>query len=141
MATGHSMGDRLKALRLERYERDTKWTQEHVAKSVGTTKANISKLESKGKPGRIDLVVFFKLADLYDIDPRELATGKRVNAPVVDKRGLSLLRALDSLHPDIKLNLEMLVHTLNTSGDPSYHAWGKEQSDKARKRDAVHEEQ
>lgn len=72
------MGGRLKALRLERFERDSKWTQEYVAKAVGTTKANISKIESKPKT-RIDLDVFFGLADLYQIDARELVTGKGVD--------------------------------------------------------------
>lgn len=69
------MGGRLKALRLERFEHDPRWTQDYVAKAVGTTKANISKIEGKPKT-RIDLEVFFALADLYQVDARELATGK-----------------------------------------------------------------
>lgn len=124
------MGSLLKKLRTERHERDPQWTQEYVARKVGTTKANISKLESKPKT-RVDLSVFFGLADLYGIDPRELATGakpaKRTDGePTLSPKVLSAARALEKLHPDITLQLTMLIHTLQTVGSENYYAWGRD---------------
>jgi transcriptional regulator with XRE-family HTH domain len=84
MATPHDMGAKLKELRGARRLED-------VAKEVGTTKANLSKIESKPKT-RLDLKVFFALARYYEVDPRELATGE---SKIIDEIPPSMLALID----------------------------------------------
>ncbi len=133
METTYNRGERLKELRTAK-----KFTLEQVAGKVGTTKANVSKWENKPNAD-MNLVVFFKLADLYDVDPRELATGRRNKAPQLTPQRQSLISAYSGLPEELRAPIRALIQTLATASNPSYQAWSHREAVRVRKRDVVHE--
>lgn len=103
------LGGRLKRLRKTRYDRDKKWTLEWVAGEVGTTKANLSKIESKPST-RIELSVFFALADLYEVDPRQLATGEQPESPAPNM--IPFIECYLSIDTDVRAPIRALIEKL-----------------------------
>jgi transcriptional regulator with XRE-family HTH domain len=133
--TPYDRGARIKELREAK-----KLTQAKLGEKVGVGKATVSKWEKLGDPN-IELLVFFKLADALDIEPRELATGRADERPKMKLSPASQAAAkgLERLHPDLKLNLEMLIQTLVTSASENYHAWSTKERTRAKHRDTVHD--
>jgi transcriptional regulator with XRE-family HTH domain len=133
--TRYDRGARIKELREAK-----KLTQNELGERCGVGKATVSKWEHQEQPN-IELEVFFKLADALDIDPRELATGHIDERPKVrlSPASMAAARGLERLHPDLKLNLEMLIQTLVTSASETYHSWSTKERAKAKHRDTVHD--
>ncbi len=106
MATGYSMGTKLKELREAR-----KLRLEDVADEVGTTKANLSKIESKPK-SRVSLDVFFALAKFYEIDARELATGEAQSKSDVPPSMLALINDYSAIDMEVRGPIRTLIGKL-----------------------------
>lgn len=100
------MGGRLKKLRTDRT-----WTLKYVASRVGTTKANLSKIENKPKT-RINLDVFFKLCDLYEVDARTVVTGKSTNTEDVPPNMRSLINDYGAIDNELKGPVRVLISKL-----------------------------
>lgn len=130
METKETRGARIKRLR-----EDKGLSQLEVGTKVGTTKAAVSKWEAAAAPD-IGLEAFFKLADLFDIDPRELALGVKTQtttALTLEQR--QLLANYDKLPDDLRFTLAGMAQSLVTALDVSYSRWSFEEKKRAEKRD------
>lgn len=125
-------GERLKGLRTAR-----KMSQSQLAEELGVTKANVSKWESRASPN-IDLDVFFKLAKFFDVDARELATGRPETpsaTPDIPARRLSLIRLYGTLPDELRMPIRSLIETLATAGNERYAKYSWEEAERVKKRD------
>lgn len=116
-------------------------SQDQLAAAIGVTKGAVSKWETSGNTN-IDLEAFFKLAEHYRVDPRELALGKAASpsqqATIAGRRN-GVDAALDRLPEEIRDPVRALIDALSTAMNPRYLEWSHREARRARERDAVHE--
>jgi transcriptional regulator with XRE-family HTH domain len=131
METRETRGQRIKRLREAK-----KLTQPELGKKLGVTKAAVSKWEAAASPN-IDLDVFFKLADEFGIDPRELATGiASMRQEALPRHRLELMQMYGRLPPEIRADIRSLVTTLSAAHSERYATWSRAEGERAAKRDA-----
>jgi transcriptional regulator with XRE-family HTH domain len=104
-------------------------------------KGTVWKWEKTAAPD-IELDVFFALAELYEVDPRELATGKkatRYNQTDLLPSRFALISAYGRLPSEIRAPIRAMIETLDTMLNPRYQEWAKKEGSRVSRRDAVHE--
>lgn len=127
-----------RSARLRRLRMAKKMSLQAVGDVVGVEKATVSKWENhKAGTPEIDLAVFFKLADLYNIDARELATGKPSARPALPPQRHALITAYGALRPEVRAPIRQLIETLATASNPSYAAWSAAEQKRAKARDEI----
>jgi len=99
-------------------------SQEALAKRAGTTKANISKIEL-GLVKRIAHDTLFKIADVLQVSPRWLATGKEEASPDFDLR-LDANKLLLSLPEELREPILTMIENAARAADTRYWEWVKE---------------
>jgi transcriptional regulator with XRE-family HTH domain len=130
MAT-YNRGERLRELREARG-----MSLAAVGAEVGVTKAAVSKWERNKSP-EISLEVFFKLADLYEIDPRDLAIGKKSASSALPMRRLALIQAYGRLPDEMRAHIRALIEALDVALTPRYQEWSRKEAARVRRRDDV----
>lgn len=108
----------------------------HRRKKIG--KGTVWKWE-KSKSPNMELDVFFALADLYDIDPRDLAIGKTDQEDPLPPRRKALINAYGRLPDEHRGAMRLIIETLDVALSHNYQDWSQREADKARRRDAIHE--
>ena len=137
-------GERIKALREKRGDSQTQ-VGAAVAKLLrrkAIGKGTVSKWENDSSD--IELEVFFALADYLEVDPRELATGKksvRYNSMDLPPSRFALISAYGRLPEDLRAPIRAMIESLDTTLNPRYQEWAKKEAARVVKRDSVHEPQ
>ena len=101
-------------------------SQESLANKCGVTKANISKLEA-GLTANCALDTLFHMADILQVDPRWLATGKSQSPP---EDGPSLRidanKALLTLPAELREPILTMIESSAKAAEQRYWQWVKE---------------
>lgn len=112
--------------RLKWARRRAEISQESLASRAGVTKANISKLEA-GLTVNCALDTLFLMADVLQVDPRWLATGKSQSPP---EDGPSLRidanKALLSLPAELRDPILTMIESSARAAEQRYWQWVKE---------------
>lgn len=102
--------DRLIRLRGNRsHEEIAAWLSDRLDRTIG--KGTVWKWEQVDEPN-IDLEVFFALAELYEIDPRQLATGEPRGKHDAPPNLLSLVDDYTSIDVDVRAPMRALIAKL-----------------------------
>lgn len=112
-------------------------TQPALAEKLGVTKGAVSKWEGTAAPD-ISLGVFFKLADEFHIDPRELALGvplKASKSTDIPPHRVGLIQKYGSLPKELRLTIRALIESLAAAQSESYSSWSREAAERAKVRD------
>jgi transcriptional regulator with XRE-family HTH domain len=101
-------------------------SQESLANRCGITKASISKIEL-GLVQNVAMETLFKLADMLQVDPRWLATGKN-NAPEGEAPVLRFdaNKLLASLPHDLREPMLDMIEKTSKAAEQRYWEWVKE---------------
>lgn len=132
METKHktTRAQRIKALRVAKG-----LTLEALGDKVGAGKAAVSKWE-KDAHINIELDTFFKLADVLEIDPRELLTGEAAaHKPDLPPHRLALIQAYGRLPSDVRMPIRAMIQTLDLAATERYASWSKDRQVEADSRD------
>lgn len=133
----YKRGKRLKELRGARSHQEVATAlSKALRRTIG--KGTVWKWEKVDSPN-IELDVFFALADFYEIDPRELAIGKKSKNAALPLRRQNLILAYGRLPADARTHIRGLIEALDAALSPTYRKWSEDMAEKARRRDAVHE--
>lgn len=130
------MDTKTRGQRIQQLRNEHGWSLAELAAKIGVTKGAISKWETTASPD-IALDTFFKLADALEVDPRELATGKRVATPKIadiPQRRIDLIRMYGRLPFAVRQPIRALIETLAAAQNDRYQTWAREQMEFAKKR-------
>jgi transcriptional regulator with XRE-family HTH domain len=119
-----TFADRLKYARAR-----AKISQESLAHKCGITKASVSKFEL-GLTQSPAMETLFALADILQVDPRWLATGKNHN-PSTDSPVLRIdaNKALSQLPAELREPIINMIESAAHAAEQRYWAWVKERED------------
>jgi transcriptional regulator with XRE-family HTH domain len=114
------------AERMKKARARSQISQESLAHRCGITKASISKIEL-GLVQNVAMETLFKLADMLQVDPRWLATGKN-QAPEGDAPVLRFdaNKLLASLPGDLRDPLLDMIEKSSKAAEQRYWEWVKE---------------
>lgn len=108
-----SIGERLKKLREERKEADSRFTQQYIADYLGVSRVAYGKKETGENPFTTEELLL--LANLYDVTVDFLLGNKEIDQEQlkIDKNARELLELLNTLDEKTRANLSRDILTFS----------------------------